>query len=125
MRRMRKKASMLSILAYLIAIIFIAVVLYKVFTFSIEKYPGIEVREISNEYDYALNAPEDVQIPHIFPATYFGGCGIGAILFGCLHFGIPKGQTQNMSLITSTQPRLPQLQAAFVLLRHLLYSSLP
>ncbi|UCD03846.1 MAG: hypothetical protein JSW73_04880 [Candidatus Woesearchaeota archaeon] len=78
---MRKKASMLSILAYLIAIIFIAVVLYKVFTFSVEKYPAIEVRELSNEYDYALNAPENVHIPHIFPATYFEGCGIGAVLF--------------------------------------------
>lgn len=71
----------MSVIAYIIAIIFISLVIYKVFVFSIESHPDIEVRNLANEYDYALNAPEEVEIYHFFPNTYFQGCGAGAALF--------------------------------------------
>lgn len=78
---MNKKASMLSAIAYLIAIICIALVLYKVITFSVETTPGVEVRKAANSFDYAFNAPEDVSVVHAFPGSYFEGCGIGAVMF--------------------------------------------
>ena len=78
---MKKKASMMSTIAFLIAIIFIALVLYKVFTFAVEQTPEIQIRQTANKIDYALNAPEDVEIIHVFPASVMEGCGIGAIMF--------------------------------------------
>lgn len=77
----KKKASMLSVIAYLIAIIFVSIVIFKVFTFAVERHPDIEVRKFANSYDYALNAPEEVEIFHAFPQSFFQGCGIGAVLF--------------------------------------------